>query len=85
MKAWGGISSLQFRLPITWTAASRRGHSLNDLTRWLCAAPAKLVGLENRKGKVAPGYDADIVIWNPNGEFRVEPEIIHHRHRPRHR
>jgi len=81
MKAWGGISSLQFRLPIIWTAASRRGHSLADLTRWLCAAPAELVGFENRKGKLATGYDADIVIWNPNREFRVEPEIIHHRHR----
>ena len=81
MKAWGGISSLQFRLPIMWTGASRRGHSLAELTRWLCAAPAELVGFEKRKGKLAVGYDADIVVWNPNQEFRVEPEIIHHRHR----
>jgi len=81
MKAWGGISSLQFRLPIMWTAASRRGHSLVDLTRWLCSAPAELVGLEKRKGKLAAGCDADIVIWNPTSEFKIEPEIIHHRHR----
>ena len=35
-----------------------------DLTRWLCSAPAKLVGLD-RKVLIKTGYDADLVIWNP--------------------
>jgi allantoinase len=81
LSAWGGISSLQLRLPVTWTIARRRGFSVTDLAEWLCAAPAKLVGLDQVKGKLAPGYDADIVIWNPKSEFRVEPDLIHHRHR----
>jgi allantoinase len=80
MKAWGGISSLQLRLPVMWTEAHRRGYTISQLTEWLCAAPARLVGLSKRKGKLAVGYDADIVIWRPEEEFHVAPEMIHHRH-----
>jgi allantoinase len=81
LKAWGGISSLQLRLPIVWTESKLRGHSLEDLVRWLCHAPAKLVGLESRKGELAAGYDADVVIWNPAKEFRVDGAALHHRHK----
>ncbi len=81
LKAWGGISSLQLRLPIVWTESKRRGHSLEDLVRWLCHAPAKLVGLESRKGQLAAGYDGDVVIWNPAKEFRVDGAALHHRHK----
>lgn len=79
LAAWGGISSLQLRLPIVWTEASRRGFAFQDLTRWLCSAPAELVGLA-RKGLIKIGYDADLVIWNPAKQFRVEGEALHHRH-----
>jgi allantoinase len=81
MQAWGGISSLQLRLPIVWTESKRRGFSLDDLARWLCSAPAKLVGLEGRKGLIAEGYDADLVIWNPTRQFRVEAAGLEHRHK----
>jgi allantoinase len=81
LQAWGGISSLQLRLPVTWTEAKKRRHSIGDLVEWLCRAPAKLVDLDRRKGAIAVGFDADIVIWNPDQEFRVEPDRIHHRHR----
>jgi len=80
MKAWGGISSLQFRLPLMWTDASARGFDLRQLTEWLCAGPARQVGFK-LKGSLRPGNDADIVIWNPEREFKVEPSIIHHRHK----
>jgi allantoinase len=80
MSAWGGISSLQLRLPIIWTEASERGFDLARLVEWLCAAPARQVGL-NQKGSLVPGADADIVIWNPEAEFRVGPAMIHHRHK----
>ena len=81
LAAWGGISSLQLRLPVVWTEASRRGYSLADLARWLCRAPAKLVGLENRKGVIAAGHDADLVIWNPAQQFKVAGAALHHRHK----
>src|SRR5437660_4822264 len=39
MNAWGGISSLQLRLPVIWTEARARGFTLNQLMEWLCGAP----------------------------------------------
>jgi len=79
--AWGGIASLQLRLPVIWSEAKRRGRALTDVTRWLCYEPAKLVGFENRKGTLAAGYDADVVIWDAEKEFRVNAAMLHHRHK----
>ena len=81
LKAWGGISSLQLRLPIVWTEARRRGFSVHDVTQWLSSAPARLVGLEARKGAIGPGLDADLVVWNPSSQFKVEGSLLHHRHK----
>jgi len=77
LEAWGGIAALQFSLPVIWTQAEKRGFGLRELTQWMSAAPAKLAGLDKRKGKLEPGFDADIVIWNPEKEFKVLPENIH--------
>ena len=79
--AWGGIAALQFGLPVMWTNLRSRGFGLADLTRLMSAQPAKLAGLADSKGKLAAGYDADIVIWNPEKEFTVISEIIQHRHK----
>jgi len=81
VNAWGGISSLQLRLPIMWTEASARGSTIEDLTKWLCREPARQVGLHNLKGAIKDGYDADIVIWDPDREVKVEPAMLHHRHK----
>jgi allantoinase len=81
MKAWGGISSLQLRLPVMWTETSARGVTINQMAEWLCGAPARQVGLVARKGSINIGSDADIVIWDPQREFRVTPELIQHRHK----
>jgi len=81
LEAWGGISSLQLRLSIMWTLASERGYSVNHLAEWLCRAPARLVGLDHRKGAIAVGHDADIVIWNADETFFVKPTMIQHRHK----
>ena len=81
MKAWGGISSLQLRLPIMWTDASARGCTVEDLTKWLCREPARQVGLHNLKGAIKDGYDADIVIWDPAAEVTVDAAMLHHRHK----
>ncbi len=81
LAAWGGISSLQLRLPVVWTEVKRRGFSLTDVSTWLSAAPAELVNLEKRKGRIEVGYDADLVIWDPDEQFRVAAPNIHHRHK----
>jgi allantoinase len=81
LRAWGGIASLQLSLSVVWTEARRRGHSLADLAEWMCAAPARLAGLEQRKGAIAAGRDADLVVWKPDATFAVDPAGLHHRHR----
>lgn len=81
MAAWGGIGSLQLRLPVTWTEARRRGFSLRDLTDWLCTNPARQVSLDSRKGTIAAGCDADVIIWNATQSFRVDAEELQHRHK----
>ncbi|MEP7149382.1 MAG: allantoinase AllB [Acidobacteriota bacterium] len=81
MDAWGGVSALQFSLPVMWTNFRARGFGLDDMTRLMSEAPAKLAGLENRKGKLAAGFDADIVVWEPDERFTLRPELIEHRHK----
>ncbi|MFN0159142.1 MAG: allantoinase AllB [Bacteroidota bacterium] len=79
--AWGGISSLQFGLSIMWTEAKRRGHSLSHIAEWMCRRPAGLVGLDGKKGAIAAGHDADLVVFDPDASFTVTQDMIHHRHK----
>lgn len=79
-RAWGGIASLQLGLPLIWTAARARGVDLVRLGAWMCERPARLAGLSHRKGRIAPGLDADLVIWDPEAELVVEPGMLRHRH-----
>lgn len=78
--AWGGISSLQLGLPAVWTAARARGHSLEDVARWMATAPAALVGL-GRKGAIEPGRDADFAVLAPDETFTVDPAALQHRNK----
>jgi allantoinase len=59
----------------------KRGLPLHLLARWMSEAPAHLVGLGARKGRIAPGYDADLVLWDPDAERVIEPSMLLHRHK----
>jgi allantoinase len=77
--AWGGIASLQLGLPVVWTQATGRGFGLADVVRWMATRPAELVGL-HRKGRIAVGYDADLVAFDPDAAFVVDAGRLRHRH-----
>lgn len=76
MEAWGGISSVQFGLSLFWTNCQKYNLQIQDVIRLLCKMPAKLVGFDHVKGRIAPGYDADFCVFNPDEEFQVSQEII---------
>ena len=79
-EAWGGIASLELLVPAVWTEARARGFQLEHLVRWLSQAPARLAGLGHRKGAIAVGYDADLVVFQPDRELLVKGEELQHRH-----
>lgn len=80
VRAWGGIASLQIALSAVWTGMHDRGVPMHQLTRWLAGNPAKLAGLDGKKGAVAPGCDADLVVWDPDAETTVDAAALYHRH-----
>ncbi|MGD2061521.1 MAG: allantoinase AllB, partial [Acidimicrobiia bacterium] len=80
LTAWGGISSVQLRLPVVWTGAFDRGIGFEELAAWLALAPAELAGLDDRKGSIEPGKDADFVVFDPDGTTTVRGAELLHRH-----
>ena len=75
LTSWGGIASLSLGLPVMWTEMQRRGFGLDRLAHWMSTSPAQLAGLARTKGRIAEGFDADLVI--------LEPEENLHRHEGR--
>ena len=79
--AWGGIASLQLSLSAVWTGARARRLKPERIAEWMSTAPARLAGLQSRKGALAAGYDADIILWDPEARFVVDPTELLHRHK----
>jgi allantoinase len=88
MRAWGGIASLELGLPAVWArlrsvgASARQAQTaLSSIARWMSERPAMLAGLGDRKGRIAVGYDADLMVWDPDAEFTVDASRLQHRHK----
>ena len=79
-KAWGGIAGLQFLLPASWTSLKNM-MKIEEFIPLLTEHPAMFLQLNNRKGKIVIGYDADLIIWNPDESYQVTTESILHRHK----
>lgn len=81
MKAWGGIASIQFSLPALWKAASERGFSIEQVHRWLSVNPSALLSRENTVGRIARGFNADLIVFNDEKQFTVSEKMIFHKHK----
>ena len=79
-KAWGGIASLQHGLSVVWNGARSRGVPFERVATWMSENPARLVGLWGRKGAIAPGFDADLVLWHPQAEHTIAAAELLQRH-----
>jgi allantoinase len=79
--AWGGIAGLQFSLPAFWTKAKEGGFTIIDVAKLMSYNVAKYLNMEKQKGKIAVGYDADLMIWNPEKVFKVTKDNIQFRHK----
>lgn len=80
LAAWGGIASLQLGITIIWNCMHDRSLPVERLARWMSEAPARLVRLDGRKGRIAPGMDADFVLFDPDSEWTITTEALLQRH-----
>jgi len=67
-------------LPVMWTEARKRGFALSDVARWMAQGPARLAGCHLQKGRIAAGYHADLVVFDPQAEWVVTKERLYQRH-----
>jgi dihydropyrimidinase len=73
----GGVSGIETRLALAHTFGVLAGHL--TLNRWVeacCTLPADLHGM-TPKGHLIPGYDADIVLFDPHKEITYTAELLH--------
>lgn len=75
-----GLPGVGDRLPVIWTAGVGAGRMTpNQFVTLNCTNPAKIFGLYPRKGTLAPGSDADIVLWNPQRKLTYGVNVAQHR------
>jgi len=73
----GGVPSIEMRLAAIYSQGVRSGRLTP--AQWVnlcCTTPARLMGLQS-KGELAPGYDADVVIFDPDESWTVTTETLH--------
>ena len=81
-EAWGGISGVQVTLPVLFTeGVHKRGMPLTLLVKMWTANAARIFGIYGQKGLIAPGADADLVIFDPEKEWVFKEEDIYSRHK----
>ena len=75
-----GIPGIETRLPLLFSAGVIAGRiDINTFVALTSTNPAKLYGLYPRKGTIAIGSDADLVIWDTDREITIANSMLHHR------
>ncbi|RDW58230.1 hypothetical protein BP6252_13641 [Coleophoma cylindrospora] len=77
-----GLPGIETRMPLLYKGVQAGRISIQKFVEVACANPARLYGLSN-KGSIAPGYDADVVIWYKDNDTDFKPfaltnEMLHH-------
>ena len=75
-----GCPGIEDRMMVLYTEGVRGGRfSINRWVELCCTNPAKLFGMYPQKGVIAPGADADIVVWDPEATHTIRAETQHQR------
>lgn len=78
-KVPNGVPGVATRLPLLYSEGVLKGRiDLNQFVRLTATNTAKLYGLYPRKGTIAIGADADLVIWNEHAAITVTNAMLHH-------
>jgi dihydropyrimidinase len=72
-----GIGSVEHRVDLLYQGVVDRKLSLARWVETIATTPARMFGLYPRKGIIAPGSDADIVLYDPNGRTRIGVDTHH--------
>ena len=80
IKAWGGISSLQYLLSAAWSSL-KEVLTLEEFIPLLTEKPARFLAIQSKKGFIKKGMDADITVWLPEESFLVTQKDNQHRHK----
>jgi len=73
-----GAPGIETRMSLTYDGGVAAGRiSVNRWVELTSTSPAKIFGLFPRKGTIAPGSDADIVVFDPNAETVLSAENLH--------
>ncbi|WP_151732857.1 allantoinase [Paenibacillus tengchongensis] len=82
MEAWGGISGAQSSLELMFhEGVHKRGLPVTRIAALLAEQPARRFGLDQRKGAIAPGLDADLVLLHPDLSYTLQAEDLLYRHK----
>lgn len=73
----GGVPGIETRLSLIYQKVSDGDLTLEEWVNRCCSAPARLFGLHPRKGELAEGADADVVVFDPRAERPLVPERLH--------
>lgn len=79
-EAWGGVASLSVAVSVVHTECRNRNYTLDDLVRWMSAAPAALAGMADLAGALVPGRDANFIVFDTEAQFTLRAEQLHYRH-----
>jgi dihydropyrimidinase len=72
-----GLPSVEDRFTLLYQGVVNGHISLTRFVELVATAPARMFGLYPRKGTIAPGFDADIVVFDPNHERAISAETHH--------